>query len=70
MTKTKTKNTHGGAGRGQGRKPGDPALRRVRAIAVKCTEAEYAQLVALAERAGHEELATWVRETALSAVVT
>jgi hypothetical protein len=42
----------------------------VRAIAVKCTEAEYAQLVALAERAGHEELATWVRETALSAVVT
>lgn len=64
MTKPETR---GGAGRGQGRKPKDPSKVRSRAITVKLTEAEYARLVTVCERSGHDDLATWVRETALSA---
>lgn len=59
--------TRGGAGRGQGRKPKDPAFKRGWIVQLKCTESEGDRLTRAYERAETDlDFATWARETLLA----
>lgn len=64
--KPKTEN-RGGAGRGQGRKPGPDAARRKHVIAIKLTAAELEVIERAAELDGHDEIAVFAREHVLAA---
>lgn len=63
---TATEN-RGGARKGAGRKPSDPAKRRGWVVQLKCTDAEGDRLTRAYERANTDlDFATWARETLLA----